>query len=138
MSYHRCKCGEVFETPKDRVDFQFAPCPECGEMANRITKRPPPFFVKGQFDAYESPITGEVITSMRQREKEMKEHGCVDYEPTLRKEIDANAKREEQKLEKMVDETVDYEISNMPARKREKLEQELTAGADINYERLGD
>ena len=133
---HRCKCGCVFEAPEDRKEFQFAPCPDCSELANRIVDKPPSFFVKGKFDAYESPITGEVITSARQRNNEMKEHGCVDYEPSIKDEADRRVKEDERKLDKLVDETVDHEISVMEPRKREKLFEELKSGADINVERL--
>ena len=93
--------------------------------------------INKSFDAYESPITGEVITTYRQREQEMKKHGCVDYEPTIRNDIDNKIKRDEAKLDKLVDETIDHEISQMDSRKRELMEQELNAGADITYERLG-
>lgn len=137
MILHRCKCGEIFEDP-GRADYQFAPCPVCKQMANRITQGTPMFFIKGQFDAYESPITGEVITSARQRAEEMKRHDCVDYEPSLKQEINQNIKRAEDKLEKSIDNLVDYEISVMDSRKRESLEQELNSGADIEYTRLGD
>lgn len=138
MILHRCKCGEVFEPPEDRKDYQFAPCPECGQLANRIVKKAPLFFIKGQFEAYESPITGEIISSARQRAEEMKRHDCVDYEPTIRNDIDRSIKEAERKLEKAVDETVDYQLSTMDSRKRELLEQELSSGADIEYTRIGD
>ena len=131
---HRCSCGEVFEDP-DRIEYQFAPCPECGQMANRIIKGSPSFFVRGKFDAYESPITGEVISTKRQRDNEMKEHGCVDYEPSIKGEADRRVRQGEEKLEREIDKTIDYEVSTMPARKREKLFEELKSGVDINVER---
>lgn len=96
----------------------------------------PMIIVKGKWDAYESPITGEIITSARQRENEMKEHDCVDYEPSLRGEADRKVREEEAKLERKIDETVDHEISTMPAVKREKLFEELKSGVDIEVERL--
>lgn len=105
------------------------------KYGEKIHAKAPMFFVKGKFDAYESPITGKIITSARQRAAEMKEHGCVDYEPSLKDEIDRNVRNEELALDKHVDDTVDYEIANMPAQKREKLFEELRAGADINVER---
>jgi len=98
--------------------------------------RGPMIIVKGKWDAYQSPITGEVISTVRQRENEMKEHDCVDYEPSLRGEADKRVREGEAKLEKMIDETVDHEISTMPAKKREKLFEELKSGVDIEVERL--
>ena len=35
IGIHRCDCGNVFETPPERVDYQYAKC-ECGKLANRI------------------------------------------------------------------------------------------------------
>lgn len=134
-SKHRCQCGEVFETPEDRVDFQYAPCPECGELANRICPGSPSFFVKGKFEAYQSPITGEVIRTKRQRDNEMKEHGCVDYEPSIKTEADRRVKEDDRKLDKLIDETVDAQIEQMPSRKREKLFEELRSGADLELTR---
>lgn len=91
--------------------------------------------VKGNFDPYESPITGEIITTARQREQEMKAHGVVDYEPSLKSHIEKEERNAELNLEKAINETIEKEISLMPARKREKLESELSAGADLAFSR---
>ena len=66
----------------------------------------------------------------------MAETGCVDYEPSLKNDVTSHWKREEAKLEKAMDETVESEIEKMPIRKREKLAEELTSGADCEYTRI--
>ena len=43
---------------------------------------------------------------------------------------------EEAKLEKAMDETVEAEFEKMPIRKRERLAEELTSGADCEYTRI--
>ncbi len=88
------------------------------------------------WDRYISPASGKVITSYKDRRKDMIETGCVDYEPSLKKDITKHWKSEEAKLEKAIDETVEKEIQAMPMRKREKLSEELTSGADCEYTRI--
>ncbi len=44
-------------------------------------------------------------------------------------------RRADETLDKHVDETVERAIDAMPTRKRERLENELKSGADINVER---
>ncbi len=65
----------------------------------------------------------------------MARNNCVPYEPSLKEENNKKLAREEQKLERNMDNTIDHEISKMPARKKEKLEQEMKSGANIDYYR---
>ena len=65
----------------------------------------------------------------------MKVSGCVDYEPSLKAESKKKLVAEETALEKSMDDTVDRLISEMPVGKREMLDRELDAGADIQYSR---
>ncbi|KQT52263.1 hypothetical protein ASG54_17815 [Aureimonas sp. Leaf460] len=50
-----------------------------------------PFFMR-DIDPYESPITGETITSRSQRREEMKRHDCIDARD-LKGTLLANGKR---------------------------------------------
>jgi len=88
------------------------------------------------WDRYVSPASGKVITSYKERRQDMAETGCVDYEPSMRKNITQHMETEDAKLEKAMDETVEGEIEKMPARKKEKLAEELTSGADCEYTRI--
>ena len=87
-------------------------------------------------DRYVSPASGKVITSYKERREDMAKTGCVDYEPSMRKHITQHMETEDAKLEKAMDETVESEIEKMPARKKEKLAEELTSGADCEYTRI--
>ena len=93
-----------------------------------------PMIINRKFENYVSPTSGEVITSFRQREEDMRAAGCVDYEPSLKDEIDRNVKIEDQKLEKDLDNTVDEVFDSMSGEKREKLAKEIVS-SDIGYER---
>lgn len=88
------------------------------------------------WDRYISPVSGKTITSYKERKKDMEDHGCVDYEPSLPKHVTKHMETEDTKLEKKMDEFVEKQIHEMPSRKREKLESELNSGADISYERI--
>lgn len=87
------------------------------------------------WDYYESPVSGKPITSYKQRRDDMERHGCVDYEPSMKKVQKQNIKAMDDALDKKVDETVEKEWDKMPTQKRERLANELTAGADIKIER---
>lgn len=122
---------------QDRETGKLLPANEWFEKYGEVRPRTPMFIIKGNFEPYISPASGEVITTARKREQDMKAHNCVDYEPSMKAEIQQNMKREEEKLEAAVDETVERVIDAMPTRKKELLEQELNAGADLSYKRIG-
>lgn len=88
------------------------------------------------WDAYISPVSGRPITSYKERKEDMKRSGCVDYEPSLRKDHKRNQREDELKLEKSLDNTVEEIYEKMPSQKKEMLERELTNGADIEYKRI--
>jgi hypothetical protein len=45
----------------------------------------PRVYIHGDYDTYLSPVTGKPVTGRKQRRDDMKRHGCVDYEPSLKK-----------------------------------------------------
>ena len=70
--------------------------------------------VKG-FDAYESPVSGEVISNHRQRDRDLKASGCRQYEgkQTELKEAAKYKSEQNQKLTRKVTDTMErtyYEI----------------------------
>ena len=73
-----------------------------------------PMIINRSFDAYESPITpGKVISTHRQRDAEMKENNCVDYEPSLRNEITKNVDNADAALELKIDREFDQTIAGV-------------------------
>lgn len=91
--------------------------------------------INRKFESYISPTSGQVISSFKQREEDMKSSGCVDYEPSLKGEIDRNIEIADQQLEAKIEDSIDHAISALPARKQELLEQELNSDVNINVER---
>lgn len=108
---------------------------ECGSMGKRVITPTMLSLDIAPWDAYVSPATGKYITSHKERKRDMKESGCVDYEPSLKKHNKEKQKAEDLKLDKKVDETVDRIYENLPSKKRESLSNELTRGTDLQYTR---
>jgi hypothetical protein len=70
-----------------------------------------------QFDAYESPASGEIISNRRQRDRDMKATGCRQYEGRATETIEAERYRQNQSesLRRNVAETFErtyYEIEH--------------------------
>jgi len=131
----KCKSGHQFDIFLPLKDYNTTQKCDCGEEANRITV---PTMLSpdiAPWDAYVSPATGKYITSYKDRRKDMKEAGCVDYEPGFREYVKKQQLETERKIEKKIDQTVDSLYENLPSKKKEMLERELTSGTDLQYTR---
>lgn len=132
---YECPSGHRFEKVLKVKHYNDPQTCECGNQATRKTV---PTMLSpdiAPWDSYVSPATGNFITSHKQRKQDMKASGCVDYEPSLRKTIEKQQRDDEIKFEKSIDETVEREYEKLPSQKKEMLERELTAGADLQYTR---
>lgn len=91
-----------------------------------------------RYDAqgYESPTSGQIITTKKQRIEDMARAGCIEYDPGMKQDADRRVKEHDAMLDKLVDETVEREFEAMPTAKKERLCNELTAGADAEYTRI--
>jgi len=87
------------------------------------------------FDAYESPTTGRTIRNHSERNEDLKESNCVEYDPSMVAESERNIKNENAKLELQVDREIERTIRTMSSDKQGSLEQELRAGADLSVDR---
>lgn len=133
---YRCKNGHQFDRFLKLAEYRDPQTCDCGAESE---KKIMPTMINCDmqpWDRYISPVSGKPITSYKERKKDMDAHGCVDYEPSLRKHNTNHMKTEEAKLEKKMDDYVEKSIHEMSSRKREKLESELKSGANITYERL--
>ena len=108
-------------------------CNECNRPMRRVILAPP--MVTGDYPGYECPVTGKWVEGRRAHEENLKRTGCRVLEPGEREQNTLRRRQEEAAFDKAVDETLDAEIAKMPARKLEKLESELRAGADIQTTR---
>jgi len=99
---------------------------QCGAIARKIIT--PPTLIIAPNVHYDSPIDGRPITSMAARREDLARSSCSPYDPDIKQDYHRRIEKSERDLEKAVEETVDRELSQMPARKREKLEAELNGG----------
>lgn len=85
---------------------------------------------------YDSPIDGRPITSKQARIDDLARNNCQEYDPCMKQDYQRRIADDEKRLDKAVDETIDREIAQMPARKREKLQAELEGGMTAEPIRL--
>jgi len=107
----------------------------CGDTATQVILSAPLGYVKSEI-RYDSPIDGRPITSRQGRIEDMKRHGCVEYDPEMRKDIERDRAENDARLSAGIRATIEKEIESMPPGKLERLTNELTAGADIDVIRV--
>lgn len=137
---YRCPdCGDFDRILRVADHVRVIEC-ECGKEANQVITAPmlviPAHMSATGISAYESPVTGELITTQRQRKEDMARHGCIEYDPGMRQDVDRRVIEEEKALDKAVDETFDRALAELPAVKREKLDAEMSAGVTAETVRL--
>lgn len=131
--YH-CKNGHHFERVLLVADYQTPQACDCGAAGRRIISLPR--LVSAAPDVcYDSPIDGRPITSMAQRREDMLRNNCREYDPEMKKDAERFRRESEAKLEAKIDQHIEATVSTMPARKRERLAAELSAGADATITR---
>lgn len=106
----------------------------CYLPATKVFLTAPMGFVQADV-CYDSPIDGRPITNRQARIEDMKRNNCIEYDPEMKKDAARRLSDGDAALENAVGESVDAAIAAMPARKREKLESEMNAGADTVFER---
>lgn len=137
---YKCdECGSFDRILRVADHVRVIPC-QCGKLAKQVITAPtviiPSHMSATGGISYESPATGKIITSERERRNDLAESGCIEYEPGLKQDADRRVKEEEAALDKAVDETVEREFAAMPSAQLEKLSNELSNGADIAVERI--
>lgn len=84
---------------------------------------------------YESPTTGNIITSDKARREDLARSGCIEYDPEMKTDQKRKAIESEAKLDKSFDETIDKAISTLSSDKRARLENEMASGLDVDVVR---
>lgn len=123
---HSCDNGHIFDLFLRFSQLEDPQHCQCGRPADRVICAPM-IFVSPDI-CYDSPIDGKAITSKHARIEDLKRNGCVEYDPGMRQDYDRRAKESEARLDSVIEQSVDQQIHEMPARKRELLQSELAAG----------
>lgn len=134
----RCEAGHVFESFIPLAMFGGAQealrftC-HCGATAQIVHLRAP--MLATDLPGYQSPVDGRWVEGKRARREDLARNNCVPYEPSMKQEYMRKVERSEQALDKALDQQIEAEIHQLPARKRELLEQELKSGTDLQLTR---
>lgn len=129
-----CKKGHHFERILPVADYRTPQSCECGSPGRRVISIPRMVSVQREC-RYDSPVTGRPISSYKQRAEDLARHGCQPYDPGMKADADRFRERSQAAVEKSLDDSVDRAYEAMPTSKREKLDNEIKAGAGISVER---
>ena len=113
---------------------EFEPCAYCELQAQKRFLTFPATFVQADVN-YTSPVDGRVINSKHARLEDMARNNCVEYDPAMKGDYMKRLKDSDDQLGRNIEHHFDAELSAMPARKKELLEQELRSGADLEFTR---
>lgn len=126
---YRCPEGHQFERFLHLENYATQQeCPSCGLAAVRQVSAP---FVVSDLEGYTSPVDGRWVEGKAARREDLRRNGCVAWEPGMSEEIDRRRAKEEEKLDRQIEDTVEAQIVNMSARGRELLHSEISAGLDV-------
>ncbi len=130
---HACENGHRFEMFVTLADLDRSVVCRCGAMAHRVFLQAP---MSRVIDVrYTSPIDGRPITTKHARQEDLARSNCVEYDPEMKTDYLRRQRESADAIDRKTDAVVEQEIHAMGARKRERLEAELTHGADIAFER---
>jgi len=137
---YRCECGnemEIILRMKDHINHW--PCSRCGKDAQQHIKQAPtvtiPAHMRFDWNGYDSPVTGQHIRNKREHIEDLARHDCIEYDPGMKQDADRRVIEQDKALDRLVDETVERELEQMPTIKREALDAELSRGVSIEMER---
>lgn len=130
---YNCRgCGTRFERYLPMALCSSLVIHSCAGVGQKVFLPP---MVRGDLPGYESPIDGRWIEGRKARLEDLARHGCRPYETGEKEFNERERVRADAALDAAVDQTVEREVSLMPARKKELLEQEVRAGATCVVER---
>lgn len=131
---YKCQCGAGQEVVKpiaelDRQEL----CAECHTPMARIICAPA---VRGDYEGYHCPVSGNWIEGRRAHEENLKRTGCRVYDPGEKDQMLRRKKDDDAKLEKVFDESVEASIHSMPAVSRDRLVAEVQNGLNVSVDRV--
>lgn len=102
---YQCPEGHVTNELRAIVDRDRAPECYCGHMTRKVILHAPRVF--GDYEGYESPVTGRWVEGRRARIEDLRQSGCRPYENGERQEFERRMVAREKELDTVVDEVVD-------------------------------
>jgi putative FmdB family regulatory protein len=124
----RCAQGHRFDRFLKLANYSEPQVCACGQGCERLVSAP---FVQPDIAPYRSPIDDRWIDSRSQKREDLVRNGCVEWDPGRVSEQQARRRQEGERLETALEQTFEAEVAQLPARKKEILEQEVRAGATV-------
>lgn len=124
--------GRVFSRFVPLANYRSPARCKCGATGFRIISRPR---IISDYEPYQCPVTGKVISGRRQHEENLKITGCRVLESGERERAAAIRAADDARLDSILDTHIEREYDAMPGEKRERLANELLAGTDLSIER---
>lgn len=131
--YHCPGCARDFDIFKRLADFaREERCSHCSFQLQRRILAPA---VMGDYQGYDCPITGKWIEGRRAHEENLKRHGCRVLEAGETEAYTRQKAADEAAFDDSVESTVEEFIEKLPAVKKERLANEVSAGFGVTFER---
>lgn len=129
---YKCDCGARFERVLPMALYQATQYCDCGRAAEKQLSAPA---VRGDYEAYDCPITGKRIEGRRAHEENLRAHGCRVLEPGETREVDSRRKRQDEALDKAVERTAEEFVAKLSSPDKEALGTALDKGLDVGVVR---
>lgn len=133
-TYQCSQCRDIFDRLLPLANYRDLQASPCCNMPS--TKLLMPTAIRGDYQAYECPVTGRLIEGRRAHEENLKRQGCRVLEPGETENAKRASQKAEADLDKSVDETVERFYDALPSDKREALATEVINGATATVARL--
>ena len=128
----QCSAGHKFERRLPLEDYDAPQHCACHAPA-RLVLSVPMFYIQNV--AYNCPVTGDWIGSKSQHEENLRKHSSRVLEPGERQLVVKNKEAEEAAFDKSIEDSVERGFESLSSDKKERLANEVLAGADISIER---
>ena len=127
-----CSDGHKFERFVKLTDFEAPQHCSCHALASRVISAP---MFRVENVAYDCPVTGDWIGSKSQHEENLRKHSSRVLEPGERQLVTKNKEAADAAFDKSIEDSVEREFESLSSDKKERLANEVLAGADISIER---
>lgn len=132
---YRCTHGHEFSRYTPLAQYREYPLCDCGSPTEIVITAPLLVTVQPNV-CYDSPVTGEPITSMAQRREDLARHNCQDYDPMMKDDYLRRQKESADHLDQSIDRHLDETWEKMPTATRGKLASEVVEqGLTAEYQR---
>ena len=122
---YKCHCGKRIDKFLRLQDYDVPQRCECGEVMVKQFSAP---MVRGDYQAYNCPITGKLIDGRAAHRENLARHGCRVLESGETESVKRYRQAQELQLDRALDATAEEFVATLPARKAEQLVAEIQNG----------